>query len=52
MTSLARLMFTLDPVKKAPIVMDMLFPQAWLDEADEDEPTKTNRQVQTEVSTS
>lgn len=29
--------------------MDMLFPQAWLAEPDEDEPGKTNRQVQTEM---
>ncbi len=48
-SSLTKLLFTPDPIKKAPIVMEMLFPAAWLSEADEEDPRKTNRQVQTEV---
>ncbi|KXN93319.1 Putative aminoacrylate hydrolase RutD [Leucoagaricus sp. SymC.cos] len=47
-TSLARLMFIADPLKKAPIVMSMLFPDEWLEEQDEDTPGQTNRAVQTE----
>jgi hypothetical protein len=47
--SLAKLTFITDPVKKVPIVLDMLFPSEWLDERDSDEPAKTNRQVQAEV---
>lgn len=48
--SLARLMITPDPLRKVPIVMDMLFPAAWLDsQAEDDTDGRTNRQVQIEV---
>ncbi|KAF5387697.1 hypothetical protein D9615_000004 [Tricholomella constricta] len=48
--SLARLMFTPDVLKKAPIVMNMLFPVSWLDSVAEDDPAgRTNRQIQTEA---
>ncbi|KAF9443632.1 alpha/beta-hydrolase [Macrolepiota fuliginosa MF-IS2] len=46
---LTRLLFTPDPVKKAPLVGDMLFPREWLEKPNEDEPGKTNRQVQSET---
>lgn len=60
--SLAKLMFTPDPIKKVPTVLDMLFPRPWLSEraktdphADFNENTpenaqgKTNYDVQSEV---
>ena len=47
--TLARLTFT-PPEQRAPLAMDMLFPQAWLDERDPDDPQgRTNREVQIEV---
>ncbi|KDR74369.1 hypothetical protein GALMADRAFT_250247 [Galerina marginata CBS 339.88] len=61
LTSLAKLMFTPDPEKKVPIVLDMLFPAAWLSEKAKSDPHaelngntednklgKTNREVQAE----
>lgn len=48
--SLTKLMMTPDPLMMAPIVADMLYTQDWLKERDIDEPNKTNRQVQQEVS--
>ncbi|TRM59053.1 Alpha/Beta hydrolase protein [Schizophyllum amplum] len=48
MKTLARLTFT-TPEKRPPIAMDMLFPQAWLNERDPDDPKgRTNREVQIE----
>jgi pimeloyl-ACP methyl ester carboxylesterase len=48
--SLAKLMFTPDPVKNAPIVMSMLYPDKWLEAENERNPGKTNREVQIDVS--
>ncbi|KAL1689549.1 Alpha/Beta hydrolase protein [Schizophyllum commune] len=46
--TLARLTFT-PPEQRAPLAMDMLFPQSWLDERDPDDPQgRTNREVQIE----
>lgn len=50
--SFANLMVTPNPIKMSRIVMDMLFTKTWLDELDVDNPRKTNREVQTEVSCS
>lgn len=49
----ARLFLMSDPAEKIPVVHEMAFPITWLDaEADDDPRHRTNRQVQTEVSTS
>ncbi|KAF4616102.1 hypothetical protein D9613_011399 [Agrocybe pediades] len=49
-TSLAKLIVTPDAEKKAPIVMEMLFPIPWLEETAVDDSGKrrTNREIQTE----
>ncbi|RDB15640.1 putative aminoacrylate hydrolase RutD [Hypsizygus marmoreus] len=48
--ALAKLTFTLDPVKKAAIATEMLYPAPWLNEKAEDDPQgRTNRQVQKEM---
>lgn len=62
--SLAKLMFTPEPEKKVPTVLDMLFPEAWLAEKAKNDPHaewngntednkqgRTNRDVQAEVLT-
>ncbi|OBZ75155.1 putative aminoacrylate hydrolase RutD [Grifola frondosa] len=50
MISLTRLTAITDPEVKIPIILDMLFPQTWLDEpADNGSQGRTNREVQTEV---
>ncbi|KAJ7606179.1 Alpha/Beta hydrolase protein [Mycena polygramma] len=47
---LTTLLMTKEPTKKAPTVMKMLYPSAWIDEvAVNDPPQRTNRQVQTEA---
>ncbi|KAG2149332.1 Alpha/Beta hydrolase protein [Suillus clintonianus] len=46
-TSLARLLMTGDPDVKVPILMDMLYPRAWLAEKAKDDPEgRTNLEVQ------
>ncbi|EAU82478.2 hypothetical protein CC1G_08229 [Coprinopsis cinerea okayama7 len=51
--SLARLLFTPDPVQKVPLVLEMLYPPEWLDsKAEGDDKGRTNREIQTEVNTS
>ncbi|KAJ7065051.1 alpha/beta-hydrolase [Mycena amicta] len=46
---LTRLLFISEPEKKAPTVMKMLYTQAWLEAPSLIDPTRTNRQVQTET---
>ncbi|KAG5653287.1 hypothetical protein H0H81_001351 [Sphagnurus paluster] len=51
-SALATLALTQDPAKKVPIIMDMIFPIAWLNSKAEDDPAgRTNRQIQSEVCT-
>ncbi|KAF8665599.1 hypothetical protein AX16_000056 [Volvariella volvacea WC 439] len=47
--SLARLAFTPDPVKKAPMALEMLYPKTWLAQKSEtDSKGRTNAEVETE----
>ncbi|KAF8075949.1 alpha/beta-hydrolase [Lyophyllum atratum] len=49
-SSLTRLVFTPDVAKKVPIIMNMLFPVAWLEsKAEHDSAGRTNRHIQTEA---
>ncbi|KZT03511.1 alpha/beta-hydrolase [Laetiporus sulphureus 93-53] len=48
MTTLARLLAITDPEAKIPLVLDMVFPQSWLNAPAEGDPEdRTNREVQT-----
>lgn len=50
MRGLLKVTFEKDPAKRVPIVLDMLFPQPWLDSPVPDDPNKrTNRQIQSEM---
>ncbi|KAJ7445772.1 alpha/beta-hydrolase [Mycena galericulata] len=49
-SSLARLTFTADVNVKIPIILEMVYPQKWIDEpAEDDNEGRTNREVQIEV---
>ncbi|KAF9468764.1 alpha/beta-hydrolase [Collybia nuda] len=49
-SSLARLIVTPDVAKKVPIIMDMLYPEAWLNAKAEGDPEgRTNRHMQSEA---
>lgn len=43
--------FIADPNEKVALVLGLLYPEAWLESPNEDEPSKTNREVQTAVRT-
>lgn len=49
----ARLTFTADVDLKIPIILDMVYPQKWIDEpAEDDAQGRSNREIQIEVSPS
>ncbi|KAJ7591631.1 alpha/beta-hydrolase [Mycena floridula] len=48
--ALLRLLMTLDPSRKIPIAMTMLYPPSWLPQKSDSDPEgRTNREVQTEI---
>lgn len=48
--NLTRTMMIREPEKRIPYVLEMLFPQEWLDAKNPDDPEgRTNREIQTEV---
>ncbi|QRV75422.1 alpha/beta hydrolase family protein [Ceratobasidium sp. AG-Ba] len=48
-STLAKLTFTKDPATKVRMIMDMVFPLAWLAEPSSSDPTITNREAQTRL---
>ncbi|QRV90116.1 alpha/beta hydrolase family protein [Ceratobasidium sp. AG-Ba] len=48
-STLAKLTFTKDPATKVRMIMDMVFPLAWLAEPSASDPTITNREAQTRL---
>lgn len=52
MTRCVRLLTVTDPIIKIPIILEMVYPVAWLEEKAEGDPeSRTNRELQTKVRT-